>query len=70
MTNDGYAPKYYVEGDHEAIMDRDVFMRVQAELARRANIVTGGKRKNYNGRYALSGIVFCGHCEALYRRIK
>ena len=70
VTNDGYAPKYYVEGDHEAIIDRDVFMRVQAELARRANIVTGGKRKNYNGRYALSGIVFCGHCEALYRRIK
>jgi len=35
-------PKYYVEGSHEAIIDRDVFIRAQAEIDRRANIIKGG----------------------------
>ena len=70
VTNDGYAPKYYVEGDHEAVIDKEVFMRVQAELVRRANILTGGKKRTYSAQYALSGIVFCGHCGDIYRRIK
>ena len=37
-TNKGNLPKYYVEGSHEAIIDKDVFLRVQAEIARRARI--------------------------------
>lgn len=30
-TNNGQRPKYYVEGSHEAIIDKDVFMGVQSE---------------------------------------
>ena len=35
VSNNGFAPKYYVEGSHDAIIDKDVFLRVQAEIARR-----------------------------------
>lgn len=70
MTNNGIVPKYYVEGSHEAVIARDVFLRVQAEIARRANILTDGKRRTYSSRYALSCRVFCGHCGDIYRRIQ
>jgi len=70
VTNNGIVPKYYVEGSHEAVIARDVFLRVQAEIARRANILTDGKRRTYSSRYALSCRVFCGHCGDIYRRIQ
>ncbi len=70
VNNNGIAPKYYVEGSHEAIIDKDIFLRVQAEIARRANILTDGKKRIYSSRYALSSIVFCEHCGDIYRRIK
>ena len=69
-TNNGEMPKYYVEGSHEAIIDRDVFMKVKAEIARRANLNPDGKRRVYSSKYALSGMVFCGHCGDIYRRVK
>jgi site-specific DNA recombinase len=70
VSNNGFAPKYYVEGSHEAIIDKDMFLRVQAEIARRANILSDGKRRIYSSRYALSSIVVCGHCGDIFRRIK
>lgn len=57
-TNKGNLPKYYVEGSHEAIIDKDVFLRVQAEIARRANITPDGKKRIYSSRYALSSIPY------------
>ena len=69
-TNKGNLPKYYVEGSHEAIIAKDIFLRVQAEIARRAHITPDGKKRIYSSRYALSSIVFCGHCGDIYRRIK
>jgi DNA invertase Pin-like site-specific DNA recombinase len=70
VANNGLAPKYYVEGSHEAIIDKDIFLRVQAEIVRRANILTDGKKRVYSSRYALSSIVFCGHCGDIFRRVK
>lgn len=70
VANNGIAPKYYVEGSHEAIIDRDVFLRVQAEIVRRANINTDGRRRIYSAKYALSSLVVCAHCGDIYRRIK
>ena len=67
VANNGLAPKYYVEGSHEAIIDKDVFLRVQAEIVRRANILTDGKKRVYSSRYALSSIVFCGHCGDIFK---
>ena len=34
-----------VEGSHEAIIDKDVFLKVQAEMAKRANLAPQGKKK-------------------------
>lgn len=68
--NNGFLPKYYVEGSQAPIIDKEAFMRVQAEMARRANIYTEGKKRTYSGRFALSGIVFCGNCGDIYRRVK
>lgn len=39
---------------------------------RRGNLTQGTTphKRVYNGRYALSGLVFCSHCGDIYRRIK
>lgn len=70
VINNNIVPKYYVEGSQEPIIDKDVFLRVQAELERRANITLNGQKRVYSARYALSGHVICGHCGNIYRRIK
>ena len=70
VKNDGIAPQYYVENSHEAIIPKEIFMRVQEEMDRRANMVSGkGKRRIYSSKYALSSIVYCSICGDIYRRI-
>lgn len=71
-ANRGQVPKYYVEGSHEGIIPKDIFIKVQEEIARRANLTNGATqhKRVFSGRYALSGIVFCAHCGDIYRRIK
>ncbi len=69
-TNRGQVPKYYVENSHEGIIPRDLFLKVQEEITRRANLTGTNRKRIYSGKYALSGIVFCGHCDDIYRRIK
>lgn len=68
--NDGQMPKYYVEGSHPPIIDKEIFLRVQAEVASRANIAGNGKRRIYSSKYAFSGVVRCAHCGDVFRRIK
>jgi len=68
--NLGTLPKYYVEGCHEAIISKETYLKVQEEMARRANINAGGKKRVYSSKYALSSIVICGHCGDIFRRIK
>ena len=68
--NNGILPKYYVEGCHEAIIDKTAFLKVREEMTRRANLSAGSKKRVYSGKYALSSIVFCSHCGDIYRRIK
>lgn len=67
--NNGEMPKYYVEGCHEPIIDRAVFLLVQEEMARRASLRSRDKPRTYSSKYALSGIVFCPHCGGNYRRV-
>ena len=74
VQNDGYLPKYYVEGVLPRIIEPEVFDRVQEELAKRgAKRPTSEKAKTpfgrYSGKYALSTLVVCGKCGALYRRV-
>ncbi len=35
VKNNGIVPQYYVEGNHEAIIPKDIFLRVQEELVRK-----------------------------------
>lgn len=72
--NNGELPKYLVKNHHEAIIDRHLFEKVQAEIARRA-----GKRKvsdktlteqsRYCSKFALTELLICGCCGTAYRRV-
>lgn len=69
VVNKGIVPQYYVENSHEPIIPRDLFLQVQEEMVRRANLETGtGKRRTYSGKYALSHHVYCAHCGDIFRR--
>lgn len=71
VKNNGIVPQYYVENCHDAIIPKDIFMRVQEEMIRRANLHSGANRKKrvYSSKYALSSIVYCSKCGEIYRRI-
>ena len=71
VKNNGIVPQYYVTDNHEAIIPRDLFMQVQEEMQRRANLHSGKDRKKqvYSSKYALSSIVYCSKCGDIFRRI-
>lgn len=58
-VNDGAIPKYYVEGCHEAIIDRETFLLVQEKIARRSSLYKGGKKRVYSSKYALTENIIC-----------
>jgi site-specific DNA recombinase len=72
--NNGELPKYLVKNNHEAIIDRVTFNRVQKEIIRRIS-----KRKvsdkaktqvaKYSSKYALSELLVCGKCGTPYKRV-
>ena len=59
--NEGEIPQYYVEGNHEAIIDPDVFEMVQREIERR-----GKGKKYHSGVHAFSSKIKCGECGCWY----
>lgn len=72
IKNDGTVPQYYVKGSQEAIIKKDVYIAVQEEMVRRANLTSGieGKKKRiYSSKFALSSICTCTKCGDIYRRI-
>lgn len=71
VRNTGALPQYYVEDDHEAIIPKEIFMQVQAELVRRRKVHTGpnGQKRIYSGNNCFSQIIVCGECGELYRRV-
>ena len=71
VKNNGIVPQYYVENSHDPIIPRDLYMQVQEEMLRRANLHSGENRKKrvYSSKYALSSIVYCQKCGDIYRRI-
>jgi len=64
-VNRGELPKYYVEGAHEAVIDRVTFDAVQAEVARRAHENKPAKKEAH---CEFSGIIHCGRCGANFNR--
>ena len=71
VKNNGIVPQYYVENDHEAIIPRDIFMRVQEELVRRSSVKPGpnGKKHTYSCNHCFSQMIVCGECNEQFRRI-
>lgn len=73
--NNGELPMYLVQNNHPAIVSRELFNRVQEEMARRnSKPKTSVKAtKTNNGRfsckYALTEIMTCAECGAPYRRV-
>ena len=71
VKNTGIVPQYYVEGNHEAIIPKEIYMRVQEELVRRRVVKTSanGKKRSYSCNHCFSQIVICGDCGEMFRRI-
>ena len=75
IKNTGQLPMYLIQNHHEAIIPRDRFDAVQVELARRKTLTNSTKKSaptgmsRYSGKYALSGLLFCGECGTAYRRV-
>ena len=62
--NHGELPQYYVEGTHEAIIDRATFDYVQQEMARRKALgALANKSLNLS---CFSGKIKCPHCHVSY----
>lgn len=59
--NEGEVPQYYVEGNHEAIIDPVTFDYVQAEMARRTK-----DKHRYSGVSMFSSKIKCGECGCWY----
>ena len=74
VKNNGELPQYFIQNNHPAIIERDIWNKTQEEIARRSS-----KRKTpsttartgtskYSGKYALNEILVCGQCGSSYRR--
>ena len=75
IPNTGQLAKVLIQNNHEAIISHEIFDAVQLELARR-RAQDGRSRKSaptgrgkFSGKYALSGLLFCGGCGTAYRRV-
>lgn len=72
-VNRGEVTRYLISNNHPAIIDRDTFNLVQAELARRNNkrkkldsaVTEQGK---YSAKYAFTELLVCGSCGGAFRR--
>ena len=62
VPNNGLVSQYYVENSHEAIIPRELYMQVQEEMVRRANLHSGQNRKKrvYSSKYALCTVPNAG----------
>ena len=73
--NQGERPMYYVENNHPAIIPRETFDRVQAEMTRRSSkrkvLQKRGRTElgKYSGKFALTELLACGECGSPYKRV-
>ena len=73
VKNIGQMTQYYMPDHHEAIVSREQYNAVKAEMARRSALRSPSKtavtgRSCYTSKYALSDRLVCGECGTLYRR--
>ena len=74
VKNQGDRPMYYIENNHPGIVPKELFQRVQEEMARRTSkrkvMQKSGKTEQgkYSAKYALSELLVCGECGTPYKR--
>lgn len=71
IKDNGIMPQYYVENDHEAIIPKEIFMRVQDELVRRrlVKVSPNGRKHGFSSNHVFSQMIVCGECGELFRRV-
>ncbi len=71
VKNNGLMPQYYVEGNHEAIIPKEIYLQVQEELVRRRVVKTSanGKKRSYSCNHCFSQMIICGECGEMFRRL-
>ena len=75
IKNTGQLPKVLIQNHHEPIISREIFDAVQEETARRSAAAASTKKSaptglgKYSAKHALTGILVCGECGTLYRRV-
>lgn len=70
VKNNGDIPQYYVEDDHEAIIPKELFMKVQEEMARRGSQVDcKGRKRGFSSKHCFTGLIYCAECDEQFRRI-
>ncbi len=78
VKNNGIVPQYYIEDNHEAIIPKELFYKVQEEKARRASLNKSAvtrkanklkkEKSKFSSKYALTEILVCNECGHPYRR--
>lgn len=75
VKNQGIVPQYYIEDNHEAIIPKDLFYRVQEERARRISLNKSAvarkankEKSKFSSKYALTDLMVCRECGQPYRR--
>lgn len=76
VINKSIVPQYYIADNHEAIIPKELYHRVQEEKARRGAIYRPASKKvdapsikgKYSAKYVLSDIMVCAECGQPYRR--
>lgn len=71
IKNNGIMSQYYVENDHEAIIPKEIFMRVQDELVcrRLVKVSPNGRKHGFSSNHMFSQTIVCGECGELFRRV-
>lgn len=65
VTNNGELPQYYVENNHPAIIEREVWEMVQTEMMRRSMLGAA-----YSGNSIFASKLICGDCGKPYGKKK
>ena len=65
VENKGERQMYVVTDAHDAIIDRETFDRIQAEIRRRQEVYPSEKGADH---YPFTGLIVCGQCGKRYNR--
>ena len=72
VKNTGLMPQYYVEGNHEAIIPKEIYLQNYRKSWSRRRVVktsANGKKRSYSCNHCFSQIIICGECGEMFRRL-